>query len=567
MCVLGGALTTSLSGQGVGVIGDSARRPERPKLSSADIDDIATLLRLEDTRQFDEAALGRILRSAHPEVRRRAVVSIGRIAKPQGSALLEAARSDSVFEVRASVAFAYGQLKDAASVSWLDGLLTNSEAVPVSREAAQALGKIRTPEARAALSRFLNTAKSTPFVDTTIGEALLSMGRFPPGGDLTPITRWMTAKNVEVRWREAWALFRPRDPGAVPHLMKMADDDSPEVRFWAVRGLAPAQVDKAGIDRKTVTAKLLAGTKDKDRRVRTESLRALLQFDDDTAFGALLEGLGSADTWISTSAAENAARFASRADQLRPKLVAAATPAKPLWLRQVALTPLVALAPETAVDVATGLVKSGVAVARSSGAQALGRLGDAGSKRLEELRADPSMAALLPTGGGRGGGGVRPTPTPRPDAEYRALVEKWIVPAYNRKPNPRAIWDTPRGQIELELYAGDAPLGMEYFLKAVTSGDIVGTEFGRVVPNFVDQQQGIRNAPTLRDEVNRHGLNRGTLSWASSGLDTGRPGYTLGSTPQPHNEGDFTALGRVVKGMDAVDRMEYGDKILAARMK
>jgi peptidylprolyl isomerase len=141
------------------------------------------------------------------------------------------------------------------------------------------------------------------------------------------------------------------------------------------------------------------------------------------------------------------------------------------------------------------------------------------------------------------------------------------VPAYEGKANPRAIWETPRGPIELELNPGDAPLGVDYFLKAVTSGDIVGTEFGRVVPNFVDQQQGIRNAPTLRDEVNRQGLNRGTLAWASSGLDTGRPGYTLGSTPQPHNEGDFTALGRVVNGMDAVDRMEYGDKILAARMK
>jgi hypothetical protein len=55
------------------------------------------------------------------------------------------------------------------------------------------------------------------------------------------------------------------------------------------------------------------------------------------------------------------------------------------------------------------------------------------------------------------------------------------------------------------------------------------------------------------------------LSWASAGLDTGRPGYTLGNTRQPHNEGDFTALGRVVRGMDGVDRLELGDRITAAR--
>ena len=131
---------------------------------------------------------------------------------------------------------------------------------------------------------------------------------------------------------------------------------------------------------------------------------------------------------------------------------------------------------------------------------------------------------------------------------------------------PRAVLTTPRGEIELELYPGDAPVGVDYFVSVVESGAIVGTEFGRVVPNFVAQQRPIRDAVTLRDEVNRHGLMRGTLSWASAGLDTGRPGYTLGSTPQPHNEGDFTALGRVVRGLDVVDRLELGDAITAARM-
>ena len=37
-------------------------------------------------------------------------------------------------------------------------------------------------------------------------------------------------------------------------------------------------------------------------------------------------------------------------------------------------------------------------------------------------------------------------------------------------------------------------------------------------------------------------------------------------TPQPHNEGDFTALGRVIRGMDAVDQLELGEAITAARM-
>jgi cyclophilin family peptidyl-prolyl cis-trans isomerase len=130
---------------------------------------------------------------------------------------------------------------------------------------------------------------------------------------------------------------------------------------------------------------------------------------------------------------------------------------------------------------------------------------------------------------------------------------------------PRAVLTTPRGEIEIELYPGDAPIGVDYFFGVIESGAIVGTEFGRVVPNFVGQQRPISGAQTLRDEVNRRGLTRGNLSWASAGLDTGRPGYTLGNTPQPHNEGDFTALGRVVRGMESVDRLELTDAVTAAR--
>ena len=66
--------------------------------------------------------------------------------------------------------------------------------------------------------------------------------------------------------------------------------------------------------------------------------------------------------------------------------------------------------------------------------------------------------------------------------------------------------------------------------------------------------------------MNRRRLTRGNLSWASAGLDTGIPGYTLGIMPQPHNEGDFTSLGRVVRGMEVVDRVELGDRVTTVVM-
>jgi peptidylprolyl isomerase len=564
------------------ILAAAAAQAPPPPLSDADVTDIALLLKLEDTRQFDEAALARVLRSAHAEVRRRAAVAIGRLNDQRGAALLEPARSDSDVEVAASVVFATGQLKSATAVPWLDTLLSSPRTpAAVSREAAQALGKIRTPEARAALSRYLTGADYSAASGPAIGEALLAIGRFADKGDIAPIVRWATAADDQVRWRAAWALFRPRDPAAGPHLLKLASDASPEVRYWAARGLSPAVVEGAGLDRPQITSRLDAlAVRDPDRRVRTEALRTLLQYTDERAFGALVNAMYSSDSWIAVSAAEAAGRFTHRALPLAPLVVDIAEPKDPLAVRITALPSLVALAPDgkQTLALAVALAQSEVSAARNAGIQALRRLGEAGQSVLDQMAADPVMAGRIGQPGGRGrggaagggdagrGGAAPPVPAARPDAEYRALVERWIVPAYNGAPAPRAIWQTPRGEVEIELHPGDAPFGVEHFIRVVESGDIVGTEFTRVVPNFVVQQQAIRNASRLRDEVNRRGLTRGNLSWAPAGLDTGRPGYTLGHTPQPHNEGDFTALGRVVRGMDVVDRIELGDRIVSARM-
>jgi HEAT repeat protein/cyclophilin family peptidyl-prolyl cis-trans isomerase len=558
----------------------------KPPLDSNDLDDIARLLMLEDTRRFDAEALSRIIKSPHPEVRRRAVLAVGRIADPAGAALLDAARADKDVDVVATAMFSAGQLKVPGTIPWLEAAMASADSpTAVAREAAIALGKFQGPEARAALARYLGTAAQRPQSAPVVGEALLSIGRFNVREDLTPIVRWANSPDPEVRWRAAWALFRPRDPAAAPHLFRLTNDQSAAVRFWAIRGLTPptapptaggaappagvtAEVDPTGFDRAKFSERLRRAVKDPDRRVRTEALRALAQFDDDESFAVVIQALESPDSWLSVSAAEVMGRFTRRADTVVPRLVAASAKGRPLSLRISALTPLVALSPPAAVDLAAALAREESVVARTAARQALGRLEAAGRAKLDALTAEGVFPPPPPRGEGRGRGRGNTEPRePRPAAEYRALVERFIVPDYNRAPRPRAIWDTPRGTLELELYPGDAPFGVEYFLKVVESGEIAGTEFGRVVPNFVAQQRPIRDQETLRDEVNRHGLTRGNLSWASAGLDTGRPGYTLANTPQPHNEGNFTALGRVVSGMDVVDRLELGDKITAARIR
>jgi HEAT repeat protein/cyclophilin family peptidyl-prolyl cis-trans isomerase len=549
-----------------------SQAPRRPPLAPADIDAITKLVMLEDTRTFDQEGLAGLLKSSHHEVRRRAALAIGRIGYPrqrateaqnavtaQARTLLASARGDADVEVAGTVVFSTGQLKDNDAVPWL-GELLSAPGTPaaVAREAACSLGKIRSPEARTVLSKYLADAPATA-APAVVGEALLSSGRFTGPGDLAPIVKWSTAKDDEVRWRATWALFRLRDPAAAETLQHLSDDPSADVRYWAVRGLASMDTTPAEMKMRQ-SERLRAAMKDPDRRVRTEALRALATYQDDASFDVVLAALESPDTWLSVSAAEAMGRYPGRKDTIVPKLVAAAGPSRPTALRLTALTPLVTLAPDAARDVAASLRDSTSQVARTTADRTLQRLAAA---------SDPTA-----TPGARGGGapagagrGPRPDPPKLTEADYRRIVERWVVADYNGAPRPHAIWTTPKGEIELELYPGDAPLAVEYFLHEVESGDIVGTEFGRVVPNFVAQQDGIRNAITQRDEVNRHGLTSGNLSWASAGLDTGRPGYTLGTTPQPHNEGDFTALGRVVRGMDVVDRLELGDAVTAARMK
>jgi peptidyl-prolyl cis-trans isomerase B (cyclophilin B) len=524
----------------------SAQARGRPSLDSGAVSDIATLLMLEDTRSFDSTALARLLASRHPEVRRRAALSVGRINDKRGVALLRARPLDADTNIAATTVFAVGQLRDTLTIAWFDSLLSSPRTPPtLLTEAACALGKIKTAAAREVLGRFLSSAAAGPRTNDAIGEALLSIGRSTARGNIAPIVQWTTSKDEEIRWRATWALFRPRDPIAVARLFELSNDPSGHVRSWAIRALTKAQADSASLGTKA-EARLLAATRDADRRVRTEAVRALATYSDSEAVASLVGALKSPDSWISVSAAEGLAR--SRAPWTIPALLEATKASRPCAVRVTAMRSLQPFALSEARTAAADIANDTVSYCRNAAAQLL--------------------RDTVP-GAGRGGGRGPRQSAPlvaRPMDEYRAIVEKWVVPAYDGKALPRARWETSRGPIELELYAGDAPLATDAFEKIMNAGTIVGTEFTRVVPDFVDQQATIQGTAVQRDEVNRHRLTRGNLAWASAGLDTGRPGYTLNHTPQPHNEGDFTSLGRVVVGQQVVDEMQLGDRITAARM-
>ncbi len=132
----------------------------------------------------------------------------------------------------------------------------------------------------------------------------------------------------------------------------------------------------------------------------------------------------------------------------------------------------------------------------------------------------------------------------------------------------RAILRTARGDITIEFRSTDAPLTVDNFVRLATSGYYNGTRFHRVIPNFVAQDGDPTGSgsggpgTSIRDELNRHRYARGAVGMALSGPDTGGSQYYLTLTPQPHLDGGYTVFARVVNGLDVMDSILLGDRIL-----
>jgi peptidyl-prolyl cis-trans isomerase B (cyclophilin B) len=94
-----------------------------------------------------------------------------------------------------------------------------------------------------------------------------------------------------------------------------------------------------------------------------------------------------------------------------------------------------------------------------------------------------------------------------------------------------------------------------------------GLNFMRVVPNFViqggDPRGDTNGGPgyQIRCEINRVEYGTGYVGMALSGKDTGGSQFFITHSPQPHLDGGYTIFGRVVSGMDVVNRIARGDVI------
>jgi peptidyl-prolyl cis-trans isomerase B (cyclophilin B) len=143
-------------------------------------------------------------------------------------------------------------------------------------------------------------------------------------------------------------------------------------------------------------------------------------------------------------------------------------------------------------------------------------------------------------------------------------------------------FDTDKGEIVAELYEKDAPGTVANFAglaagtkewKDPKSGQMVkrpyydGLTFHRVVPNFVIQGgcpigtgtggPGFKIKCEAEGQTRKH--QRGTLSMAHAGKDTGGSQFFICHSAPSHLDGKHTVFGQVTKGIEVVDAIRPGD--------
>ena len=140
----------------------------------------------------------------------------------------------------------------------------------------------------------------------------------------------------------------------------------------------------------------------------------------------------------------------------------------------------------------------------------------------------------------------------------------------------QAIIKTNKGEMKVDLYATETPNTVANFVKLAKKGYYDGLKWHRVLPNFVIQG----GCPNSKDgasgmagtggpgyqidcetSAEKQHHERGVLSMAHAGKNTGGSQFFICYDSFPHLDGIHTVFGEVVEGMEYVFEIKQGDKI------
>ena len=135
------------------------------------------------------------------------------------------------------------------------------------------------------------------------------------------------------------------------------------------------------------------------------------------------------------------------------------------------------------------------------------------------------------------------------------------------------------GNVEIELYPKVAPNHVKRFITLANEGKYDGVVFHRVIDGFMAQTGDIKfgnsnlpefnldlagtggsDLPDLKAEFSDIAHNRGVLSAArSSDPNSANSQFFIVFDSAPHLDRSYTAFGKVVKGMEIIDKIKKGD--------
>ena len=128
---------------------------------------------------------------------------------------------------------------------------------------------------------------------------------------------------------------------------------------------------------------------------------------------------------------------------------------------------------------------------------------------------------------------------------------------------------TENGEIMIELYPDSAPNTVANFKALAGKGYYDGLLFHRVIPGFMAQGGDPDGRGTggpgysVKAEFNERRHVRGTLAMArSANPDSAGSQFYICFDAQPHLDRQYTIFGQVTEGMDIVDQIHQGDKMI-----
>jgi peptidyl-prolyl cis-trans isomerase B (cyclophilin B) len=135
---------------------------------------------------------------------------------------------------------------------------------------------------------------------------------------------------------------------------------------------------------------------------------------------------------------------------------------------------------------------------------------------------------------------------------------------------------TEKGTMKVQFYEKDAPETVKNFVTLSKKGFYNGLTFHRVIPDFVIQG-GCPNGtgtggPGYKIKCEVSGENqyhdRGVLSMAHAGRDTGGSQFFIvhSRNNTAHLDRNHTCFGKVVEGIDVIDDIRMGDKIIEIKI-